>query len=328
MLANPIRFDGAAGDAATHARTDPPDLGADTDAALRRGRLHRGRDRIAAGRPGRRMSIGGDMTIDFDLEGKRALVTGAGQGVGQAIAPTLAAAGAEVLVNDYFPDRAEAAAARSVPPAARRSPLPFDVTDHPACATPSTGAGGVDILVNNAGNAGTEGFGTPTPFVDTDPDEWASYLGVNLHGVMSCIHAALPAMIERGWGRIITIVSDAARSGGAQMAAYSAAKAGAAGFSRAIASEVGRYGITANNIALGTMRTPATDGVLGRSRHGRSAEGAHGGLPHPPARRSRRRRLDGRHPRQPPGLLGHRPDHPGQRGLLVRALIGSEPSGA
>jgi 2-hydroxycyclohexanecarboxyl-CoA dehydrogenase len=199
------------------------------------------------------------MTIDFGLEGKRALVTGAGQGVGAGIAATLAAAGVEVLVNDYFADRAEAVAGAIRADGGAADALPFDVTDHGAVHDAIDGTGGVDILVNNAGNAGTDGFGTPTRFVETTPEEWATFLGVNLHGVMSCVHAALPAMTERGWGRIITIVSDAARSGGAQMAAYSAAKAGAAGFSRAIASEVGRHGITVNNIALGTMRTPITD---------------------------------------------------------------------
>jgi NAD(P)-dependent dehydrogenase (short-subunit alcohol dehydrogenase family) len=205
------------------------------------------------------MSSGGDAATDFALEGKRALVTGAGQGVGQAIAGLLAAAGAEVLVNDFFAERAETVAETIRAAAGASSALPFDVTDHAAVHEAIGGAGDVDILVNNAGNAGTDGFGTPTRFVDSTPEEWARYLGVNLHGVMNCVHAALPSMVDRGWGRVITIVSDAARSGGAQMAAYSAAKAGAAGFSRAIASEVARHGITVNNIALGTMRTPATD---------------------------------------------------------------------
>jgi 3-oxoacyl-[acyl-carrier protein] reductase len=164
-----------------------------------------------------------------------------------------------VLVNDYFADRADAEAASINDAGGRADALPFDVTDHDAVHGAVEGAGGVDILVNNAGNAGTDGFGTPVRFVETTREEWDRYLGVNLHGVMSCVHATLPAMVDRGWGRIITIVSDAARSGGAQMAAYSAAKAGAAGFSRAIASEVGRHGITVNNIALGTMRTPITD---------------------------------------------------------------------
>jgi NAD(P)-dependent dehydrogenase (short-subunit alcohol dehydrogenase family) len=201
----------------------------------------------------------GDTSLDFALAGKRALVTGAGQGVGQAIAAVLAAAGAEVVVNDFFAGRAEAAADAIRLAGGTASALAFDVTDHAAVHDAIDRADGIDILVNNAGNAGTDGFGTPTPFVDTDPEEWARYLGVNLAGVMNCVHAALPAMVDRGWGRVITIVSDAARSGGAQMAAYSAAKAGAAGFSRAIASEVARHGITANTIALGTMRTPATE---------------------------------------------------------------------
>jgi 3-oxoacyl-[acyl-carrier protein] reductase len=199
------------------------------------------------------------MTVEIDLSGHRALVTGGGQGVGRGIARTLAAAGAEVFVNDLVEERAAGVVAEIEADGGKGGTAVFDVTDWPAVEAKFAELGLVDILVNNAGNAGTGGFGTPVRFVDTAPEDWATYLEVNLHGVMSCVHASLPAMTERGWGRIITIVSDAARSGGAQMAAYSAAKAGAAGFSRAIASEVARYGVTANNIALGTMRTPATD---------------------------------------------------------------------
>jgi 3-oxoacyl-[acyl-carrier protein] reductase len=73
---------------------------------------------------------------------------------------------------------------------------------------------------------------------------------------MNCVHAVLPGMIAAKWGRIVTVVSDASRVGEAQMAAYGAAKSGAAGFSRCIAHEVARHGITVNNISLGTMRTP------------------------------------------------------------------------
>jgi 3-oxoacyl-[acyl-carrier protein] reductase len=201
------------------------------------------------------------VTLDFGFDGRRALVTGAGQGVGEGIAHTLAAAGAEVVVNDYFPERAEAVASAIVANGGRASAAAFDVTDHPTVRAALASVGRVDILVNNAGNAGTEGFGALAPFVETDPDEWAKYLGVNLLGVMNCVHAALPDMIEAQWGRVITMVSDAARTGDAQMAAYSAAKAGAAGFCRAIASEVARHGITVNAIALGTMRTPLTAGL-------------------------------------------------------------------
>ena len=198
------------------------------------------------------------MTLDFALGGTRALITGAGQGVGEGIARLLAVAGAEVLVNDFFPERAEAASARIVAEGGTARPVPFDVTDHDAVHAAFARTGRVDILVNNAGNAGAEGFGPLAPFTDTTPDDWAKYLAVNLHGVMNCVHAALPAMIGNGWGRVITMVSDAARIGEAQMAAYCAAKAGAAGFGRAIAREVARHGITVNNVALGTMRTPVT----------------------------------------------------------------------
>jgi 3-oxoacyl-[acyl-carrier protein] reductase len=198
------------------------------------------------------------MTIDFELGGKRALVTGAGQGVGEGIARMLAEAGAEVVVNDFVEDRAHAVASAIVADGGQARAVAFDVTDHDGVAQAFAALAPIDILVNNAGNAGADGFANMALFVDTTPDEWAKYLSVNLHGVMSCVHAALPSMIERRWGRIVTIVSDAARDGEARMAAYCAAKAGAAGFSRAIAHEVARHGITVNNVALGTMRTPLT----------------------------------------------------------------------
>ncbi len=193
-----------------------------------------------------------------DLEGKIALVTGAGQGVGAAIATELASAGAEVLVNVFVAERAEAAAAAIADAGGRARAVPFDVTDHDGVHAAFAAAGPVDILVNNAGNAGTDGFGVIAPFVDTKPEDWEKFVAVNLFGVMNCVHAALPSMIERGWGRIVTIVSDAARAGGPSMAAYGGSKAGAAGFCRGIASEVGRHGITVNNIALGTMKTEMT----------------------------------------------------------------------
>ncbi|MET0728483.1 MAG: SDR family oxidoreductase [Acidimicrobiales bacterium] len=201
------------------------------------------------------------MTIDFELDGKRALVTGAGQGVGEGIARMLALAGAEVVVNDYFADRADAVAGAIVAAGGRAVAAPFDVTDHALVAQAFKDVGPIDILVNNAGNAGAEGFDGTAFFVDTTPEDWAKYLGVNLHGVMCCVHAALPSMIEGRWGRIVTMVSDAARNGEARMAAYCAAKAGAAGFSRGIAHEVARHGITVNNVSLGTMRTPVTAGL-------------------------------------------------------------------
>src|SRR5262245_38592682 len=152
------------------------------------------------------------MAFTIDLAGRRALVTGAGQGIGRAIGSSLAAAGAHVAVNDYVVERAEAASGEIRAAGGRSEPLPFDVTDFDAVVAAVDGIGGVDILVNNAGNAGVEGFNFG-PFVDSKPDDWQRYFAVNLFGVMHCTRAVLPGMIERQHGRIITIVSDAGRWG-------------------------------------------------------------------------------------------------------------------
>jgi NAD(P)-dependent dehydrogenase (short-subunit alcohol dehydrogenase family) len=196
----------------------------------------------------------------IDLEGRRALVTGGGQGIGRATAQALAEAGASVVVNDVVADRADGVAAEIRAAGGDGDAAAFDVTDRRAVRSAVDELGGVDILVNNAGNAGTEGFGPLVPFADTDPDTWDRYLRVNLYGVMYCTHAALPAMIAKGEGRIVTVVSDAGRVGDAYLAPYAAAKAGAAGFCRSVAREVGRHGITVNCVSLGTVRSLAAVG--------------------------------------------------------------------
>jgi 3-oxoacyl-[acyl-carrier protein] reductase len=196
------------------------------------------------------------MAYELDLTGRRALVTGAGQGVGEGIARALATAGAEVAVNDVSEERARAVASDI-----GGQPLAVDVTDFDGVMAAVESFGRVDILVNNAGNAGTAGFDNRGRFADSTPDDWARYLGVNLYGVMHCCRAVLPGMVERRWGRLITIVSDSGRTGEAYNAAYSASKAGAGGLMRSLALENGRFGITANSVALGTMRTPATDAL-------------------------------------------------------------------
>jgi len=200
------------------------------------------------------------MSIDFELDGKRALVTGGGQGVGRGICLMHAKAGATVVVNDYVAERAQAVVAEIEALGMPASAAPFDVTDLDMVHESIEGLGGIDILVNNAVNQGAEqGFGELARFHETSPADWHKYFAVNTFGAMNCVHAAIPRMIAAQWGRIITIVSDAARQGEPSMAAYGAAKAAAAGFMRCVAREVGRYNITVNNISLGTMRTPISE---------------------------------------------------------------------
>jgi 3-oxoacyl-[acyl-carrier protein] reductase len=201
------------------------------------------------------------MVMQLDLSGRRVLVTGSGQGIGRGIVLGFADAGAEVVVNDISPDRADAVVREVEKLGGTAVSAVFDVTDHASVMSAVDALDGVDVLVNNAGNGGVVGFAGRGAFAESDPAEWEPYLRVNLYGVMHCARAVLPGMIERGWGRVITIVSDAGRTGDAQMAAYSAAKAGAAGLTRALARETGRHGITVNNIALGTMRTPQTEAI-------------------------------------------------------------------
>lgn len=183
-------------------------------------------------------------------------MTGAGQGVGRAIAHALAAAGARVAVNDIVDERAAAVAEEVAAAGGHAEAAVFDVTDYAAVADAVKRLGPVSILVNNAGNAGQEGWAGMTPFAQTAPETWERFVRINLYGVMNCVHAILPQMIDSGDGRIVTVISDAGRYGDSNLAPYAAAKAGAAGFCRSVAREVGRYGITVNCVALATIRSP------------------------------------------------------------------------
>ena len=194
----------------------------------------------------------------FDLNGRTALVTGAGQSVGAGIARALAGQGAMVYVNDIVPERAENIAAVIRDANAQATATPFDVTDAHAAHDAISALGHIDILVNNAGNAGAQSF-TPKPFVQMDPSEYARFIDVNLYGVMHCTRAVLGQMHIRQWGRIITIASGAGTAGNRMgISAYGAAKGGAIAFMRHIAMESARNGVTANSLALGLMAN--TDG--------------------------------------------------------------------
>jgi NAD(P)-dependent dehydrogenase (short-subunit alcohol dehydrogenase family) len=191
--------------------------------------------------------------VIFDLSGRTALVTGAGQGVGAGIARMLAAQGATVHVNDFVPERAAETVGTITAAGGSAAAAPFDVTDLVAVRSAVDAIGAVDILVNNAGNGGAEGM-TPTSFREMDPGAWESPIRVNLYGVLNCCHAVVDGMCERGWGRIITISSGAGTSGVAiGVSPYSAGKGGGLSFTRTLALEVARTGVTANTIALGLM---------------------------------------------------------------------------
>jgi len=188
----------------------------------------------------------------FDLAGRTALVTGAGQNVGAGIARALADRGAQVIVNDLRPERAAEVVEAIFEAGGSAIAVPFDVTDLAAVQAGLAGAT-VDICVNNAGNGGAAGM-VPTPFVDLDPADWRGPIDVNLGGVMNVVHVVLRPMIDRGWGRIVTIASGAGTAGvGIGVAPYSAGKGGAIGFMRSLALEVARRGVTANSVALGLM---------------------------------------------------------------------------
>ncbi|WP_265920291.1 SDR family NAD(P)-dependent oxidoreductase [Cupriavidus nantongensis] len=196
------------------------------------------------------------------------LVTGAGQGVGRQIALHAAAHDAEgVVVNDYFLDRAEAVADEVRAAGGRAIAVQADVTSHESVQAMFAAAreayGRVDVLVNNAGNAGaTPSADARKPFWETGPDAWNSFIGVNFYGVIHCTAAAIPDMIARQSGRIITIISDAGRMGETNLEVYSGAKAGAAGFMRGVARAMGRHHVTANCVAISATVTPAIEARL------------------------------------------------------------------
>ncbi len=200
----------------------------------------------------------------FDLSGRVALVTGAGQNAGAGIARALARQGAAVAVNDLVPERAAATAERIAAEGGKAAPAPFDVTDLAAVqdgvAAVRRVLGAVDILVNNAGIP--EGMGL-VPFRRMDPTTWARTVDLNLYGVLHCTKAVIDGMCERGFGRVITISSGAGQVGLALgLSLYGAGKAGGIAFMRHLALEHARDGITANTLALGLMNNAGDEGVM------------------------------------------------------------------
>ncbi|CAM5644754.1 glucose 1-dehydrogenase [Streptomyces pilosus] len=202
----------------------------------------------------------------FDLTGRVALVTGAGQNAGAGIARALAAQGAAVAVNDLRPERAEATCAEIVKEGGSAVATPFDVTDLEAVRTGVARAGemlggAVGILVNNAGIPADMSYG---PFRDLAPERWRGPVEINLFGAMNCVHSVLPGMREAGWGRIVQISSGAGRTGlSIGVSLYGSGKSGVEGFIRHVSQEEAPAGITANTLALGLMESAGGPGVKG-----------------------------------------------------------------
>jgi 3-oxoacyl-[acyl-carrier protein] reductase len=196
----------------------------------------------------------------FDLSGRVALITGAGQGVGAGIARLLAGQGAAVAVNDLDAGRADQTVKVVEGAGGRAMPCIFDVTDFDAVAAGVAKVKGelgpVGVLVNNAGNGGAQGM-VPTQFRESDPASWHGPIDVNLYGVLNCSRNVINDMCDHGWGRVITIASGAGMVGlHIGVSPYAAGKGGSIGFMRHLAMESARFGVTANTLALGLMTNP------------------------------------------------------------------------
>ena len=190
------------------------------------------------------------------LAAKTVLVTGGGGAIGSAICRRFAEEGARVLVAD----RNGEAAARIAREVAGEA-LAFDVADYAAAAGALRGRE-IDVLVNNAG------WDRFQNFVDTRPEEWEALLAVNLRGPLNLHHLVLPGMLSRGRGRVVNIASDAARVGSSGEAVYSACKGGILSFSKTLAREVARKGVTVNVVCPGPTDTPILRSFLGEGEAG------------------------------------------------------------
>jgi 2-hydroxycyclohexanecarboxyl-CoA dehydrogenase len=209
--------------------------------------------------------------MDMRLHGKCALVTGSGSGIGRAIALALGEEGAVVAVNDLKLETCEETLTALRATNIRCMAVPFDVGQldqvQAGLARVAGEFGPVDILVNCAAVMLNN-----RPFVESNPEECSQEIQVSLFGTLHCTRAALPGMIARESGRVINIVSDAARAGQEREAVYSAAKGGVISFTKSLAREVGRHGITVNAVSPAATDTPLRRVLLQRMTEKLGAE--------------------------------------------------------
>jgi 3-hydroxybutyrate dehydrogenase len=193
------------------------------------------------------------------LEGKLALITGGGRGIGRAVAFAFAREGARIAVAARTGDEIGRVALEiSNEMGVTATAVECDVSRTASVErmfeiVESHFGASVDVLVNNAGIAQSAAI------VKTDDELWHRHLAVNLSGTFYCTRRALPRMLERGWGRIINIASIAGKTGAPYIAAYSASKHGVLGLTRSVALEVATKGVTVNAICPGYVETQMTD---------------------------------------------------------------------
>jgi NAD(P)-dependent dehydrogenase (short-subunit alcohol dehydrogenase family) len=204
-------------------------------------------------------------------QARTCLVTGAGRGIGAAIAGRLSADGHRVALLGRSADALDAVRSGLRGPALS---VAADVTEPAAVEAALRHVeaewGPVEVLVSNAGT------GFAAPLVETTDEDWARMLELNLTAPFRLVRRVLPAMTERGWGRIVVVASVVAKRGEAQVAAYTAAKHGVLGLVRAAAAEVARTGVTVNAVCPGYVDTPMTDDTVAAvaARSGRSQDEA------------------------------------------------------
>jgi 2-hydroxycyclohexanecarboxyl-CoA dehydrogenase len=188
------------------------------------------------------------------LRGRTVLVTGAASGIGRAIALRLGEEGAHVGILDRDGAGAEACAAAVRAAGGDARALAADITDGDAVARAVTtfaeAVGSIEGLVNNAG------WDLARDFLDTDPELWRRIVDVNLYGPLHVSRAVLPHMRAQGFGRVVSIASDAGRVGSSGEAVYAACKAGIIAFSKSVAGELAHAGITLNVVSPGPTDTP------------------------------------------------------------------------